>query len=201
MRSWEEAKEHYRLTSIEGWMEEDELEWLYKTASLMAGKTVVEVGSFMGRSTCAILAGQKEGGGGRLFSVDSFEGRATPREAEARERGSGWLYGQFMENIKTRSLPMPEVLPMDSTEASLRFLQGTIDWVFIDADHSYESVTRDLCAWVPCVRQGGIASGHDYHPDWASVVSAVDTFFSPFKAGRYGRAIWALRKAGWITGI
>ncbi len=38
----------------------------------------------------------------------------------------------------------------------------SLDFVFIDANHSYEAVRDDLRAWVPKVKSGGIISGHDY---------------------------------------
>ena len=52
-----------------------------------------------------------------------------------------------------------------------------LDFVFIDADHSYQSVYEDLQAWVPKVRDGGIVSGHDYfRKDQIGVIRAVDKF-------------------------
>lgn len=42
---------------------------------------------------------------------------------------------------------------------------GSADAVFIDADHSYMAVCKDILAWWPVVRRGGILCGHDYgHP-------------------------------------
>jgi hypothetical protein len=38
----------------------------------------------------------------------------------------------------------------------------SLDFVFIDADHGYEGCLRDLRAWYPKVKPGGIFSGHDY---------------------------------------
>jgi predicted O-methyltransferase YrrM len=54
------------------------------------------------------------------------------------------------------------VVVSDSTEASRRFEDNSIDFVYIDADHSYDGVTADLTAWYPKVRLGGMMSGHDY---------------------------------------
>jgi len=52
------------------------------------------------------------------------------------------------------------------------------DFVFIDGDHSYRGVTRDLYAWWPLVKQGGFISGHDYdHPSQGEVKCAVNEFF------------------------
>ena len=39
------------------------------------------------------------------------------------------------------------------------------DFVYIDADHSYEAARADILAWLPLVRTGGIIAGHDYVPD------------------------------------
>ena len=36
------------------------------------------------------------------------------------------------------------------------------DYVYLDADHSYEAVLKDMRLWWSHVRQGGIMAGHDY---------------------------------------
>lgn len=67
---------------------------------------------------------------------------------------------------------------MDSAEAALLVLDGSLDFVFIDADHTYEGCKRDIEAWSPKVRKGGMISGHDYHQiKWPGVVQAVDEAF------------------------
>lgn len=45
---------------------------------------------------------------------------------------------------------------------------GSLDFVFIDSDHSYEGCLSDLIEWVPLVRRGGTISGHDYANDVAN---------------------------------
>jgi len=50
-----------------------------------------------------------------------------------------------------------------------------LDYVFIDADHSYESVLDDMNLWYPLVRRGGLFCGHDFgKPDKPGVSKAVD---------------------------
>ena len=57
------------------------------------------------------------------------------------------------------------ILAMDSTEASKTILDDTLDFAFIDGDHTYSGVKRDIEAWSPKVRPGGLLIGHDFnHP-------------------------------------
>lgn len=51
---------------------------------------------------------------------------------------------------------------------------NALDFVYIDAHHSFDWVVQDLIEWSKRVRSGGIVSGHDfYHFRWAGVVEAV----------------------------
>jgi predicted O-methyltransferase YrrM len=71
------------------------------------------------------------------------------------------------------------VLEYDSVEAAKLIDDKTIDLVFIDADHKYDSVRRDIDAWLPKVKKGGIICGHDYdNPAHREVKKAVDEIFS-----------------------
>ena len=49
----------------------------------------------------------------------------------------------------------------ESTEAAKRFQPGSVDFVFIDGDHSFAGVTADLDAWWSVLRVGGQLGGHD----------------------------------------
>ena len=55
-----------------------------------------------------------------------------------------------------------------------RVNREAFDFVFIDADHSYEAVRADILAYRPLVKRGGILAGHDYAPKWEGVRQAVD---------------------------
>lgn len=65
-------------------------------------------------------------------------------------------------------------------------LDGTFDFVYIDASHDYRSVSDDLAAWWPKVKAGGVLAGHDY----VMRVSSVGQVFEVVQAvhefvGRY----------------
>ena len=63
-----------------------------------------------------------------------------------------------------------------SWDAASQFDDASIDFVFIDADHIYEHVKKDILAWLPKVKPGGIIAGHDYNPPH-EVKRAADEIF------------------------
>jgi len=76
-------------------------------------------------------------------------------------------------------------------------IPGQIDFVYMDADHSYEGVWADLYAWYAKVREGGVIGGHDYdHPDFPGVKRAIDEFFRRFAWNVHteGEGVWWVEK-------
>jgi hypothetical protein len=66
-------------------------------------------------------------------------------------------------------------LHMDTLAAASQVADGSLDFVFIDADHSYEGVAADIDAWRSKVKAGGLLCGHDYgHSRFPGVKRAVD---------------------------
>lgn len=61
-----------------------------------------------------------------------------------------------------------------SVDAAAKYADGSVDVVYIDADHSYEAVAADIDAWLPKIRPGGFIAGHDYHDGFPGVKQAVD---------------------------
>jgi hypothetical protein len=67
-----------------------------------------------------------------------------------------------------------------SEEAAKQVPDGSLDFVFLDADHSYAGVAADIKLWAPKIRRGGVLCGHDYameawFPGWG-VTQAVNEF-------------------------
>jgi len=66
---------------------------------------------------------------------------------------------------------------MKSDEAAVRVVDGSLDFVYLDANHDSPYVDQDLGLWAPKVRAGGVLAGHDYyHFAHAGVVSAVNMY-------------------------
>ena len=72
-----------------------------------------------------------------------------------------------------------EILRMTSLEAAKRFDDLSLDFVFIDGDHSYEGCSLDISLWYPKLKVGGLLSGHDYVDEKGyGVIQAVDEFIA-----------------------
>lgn len=76
-----------------------------------------------------------------------------------------------------------------SLEISKQIEDGTIDLVFIDASHDYDSVSADINSWHLKVRKGGILCGHDIN--LKSVRSAVEMFFGT-KYTKHSDNVWVV---------
>jgi len=159
---------------IEGWMGYEDT---YQEAVRITpdGGTIVEVGSFLGRSA-AYMAVEIANSGKqiRFVCVDPFPGlldgqhrveRCTPEAFRANMEKGGVSH-------------LVELKVMTSVEAATHFADGECDFVFIDGAHDYENVRADITAWLPKVRYGGVLAGHDYGDGWPDVRSAVQNCLS-----------------------
>jgi predicted O-methyltransferase YrrM len=187
------------LLEIPGWFD---FQALYEEAvrSAPSPSHFVEVGAWLGRST-AFLARAiiRSGKDIRLDVVDTWEG--TPGEAVYEpmlRRYSGQarnvlpVFLDFMEQAGVRGVINP--MMMNSVEASRKFTDRSLDFVFLDADHSYNAVRADLTHWFPKVKLGGLFAGHDYTNTFApGVARAVDDFFQG--AAEVWGTCWVVRKA------
>ena len=84
------------------------------------------------------------------------------------------------------------VVKATTDEASDFYPDGYFDFVFVDADHSYEAVKSDIAHWASKVRKGGWFGGHDYHPrKWPGVVQAVNEAYGK-RAHQLPGTIWGV---------
>ena len=72
--------------------------------------------------------------------------------------------------------------------------EDDVDFVFIDAEHTYEAVKADIEAWWPLVRVGGFLTGHDFSARFRGVKRAVIERFG--KALLHDGDVWYIRKEG-----
>ena len=86
-------------------------------------------------------------------------------------------YRKTIERVKFAG-SRAKIMRMFSHEAALEIKDGSLDFVFIDGNHSYTGVSKDIKLWKSKVKKGGFISGHDYsHPRLPGVKKAVDEAF------------------------
>jgi hypothetical protein len=130
-----------------------------------SGSTFIEIGVFEGRSFAYLIKKIIESKKNiNLIGVDHFEGM------------SKGLLNKVHENLALVKGKY-EIIPKSSVEASKSFKNKSVEFVFIDAGHTYEDIKSDILAWMPKVKKGGIIGGHDYFYDDNSIKRAVDEIF------------------------
>ncbi len=98
-----------------------------------------------------------------------------------------YRYGPFMQKQKEKARRKLEPYSFvnfvyePSVEAAGRLLaEGELlDFVYIDATHTEEEVRKDITAWLPLVKPGGVLSGHDFN--FKGVSAAVRALLEPYE--------------------
>lgn len=131
-------------------------------ASIPDGGLFVEVGSWQGQSLAFFLAEAFNSGKRiRVFGCDHFRG-SNGDGPLLKEAGIKDIGAHCMHNLRKASYPYG-LIRAESTVAATYFADASIDYLFVDAGHHYEEVQSDLAAWLPKVKPGGIAAGHDFN--------------------------------------
>ena len=143
--------------AIDGWLVGNQIPLMWSIFSTFEGKAV-EVGCWKGRATHAfksfIPKDQFE-----LFCVDPFLGSSEHKDlldgASTRK--------DFEDNLREAGmLSSICIIEKYSADAARDFEDGSLDLVFIDAEHDYDNVKLDILSWYPKLKSGGIILGHDY---------------------------------------
>ncbi len=163
----------YGDPGIEGWMTYPDLLWLYEQGKKF--KSIIEVGSWAGRSSHALLSGgMKQVPASAIICVDTWQGAKDPQDLTNTMAKQRDMLGVFKQNVGM--FPNLTIIPKSSMEAAKDFADKSVECVFIDAGHTYEEVLQDIDAWLPKATK--MLCGHDYLPNtWMGVVQAVDERF------------------------
>jgi hypothetical protein len=151
-----------------------------------------EIGVYLGELSAYLL---QQRPGLHLTLVDPW----APARPGSRYHASGewhgtladWQQESFYQQALARTdfaADRRRVIRLPSVEAANAVEDGSLDFAFIDGEHTYEAVVEDIAAWLPKLRPGGLLCGHDYandqFPFGASVARAADG-----AAARLGRRL------------
>ena len=131
---------------------------LPKLFSKFGYKVGAEIGVSKGRYSREICRRTREL---KLYCVDPWESYADYVERKG-EGGKRALLRHYEEAKKRLEPYNCAFLKMTSMEAVKQFKDGSLDFVYIDGNHTFEYVINDIAEWSKKVRKGGIISGHDY---------------------------------------
>lgn len=124
-----------------------------------SGSRFVEVGSWKGKS--AAFMGVEIINSGKDIKLDCVDIWIDVNEPHVQITGDD-LYAAFLKNTE----PVKSVvnsIRSDSREAAKQFEDGSLDFVFLDGDHSYDGLKADIEAWLPKMKPNdSIFAGHDY---------------------------------------
>ncbi len=130
---------------------------------------VVEIGCYDGSTTIKYIDTVKKNNG-HVIVIDTFAGTEPTQETIENDPyyagNVHWkgvhnadLYEVFVEKFKNYSDMM--TIHKGYSFDLIPLLPENCDIIFIDADHIYESVKKDIDLAIPKVKPGGILSGHD----------------------------------------
>lgn len=154
------------LDKMEGHFGLNEGLLMFKIAKgLKDNSVIVEIGAFKGKSTCFIA----EGIGSKniqFFTIDTWRN-------DTMQEGRQDVYPDFLKNIEPYK---DKIKPLRGYSYDVRKewpQERKIDFLWIDGDHSYEGVKRDIQDWLPLVKKNSFVCFHDYR-DFPGVKKAVD---------------------------
>ena len=139
--NFEQSNEKYKLNQIKGWMDLCDMKWLFNQSLKMKNSVIVEIGSWQGKSTSSILSAMDRNN--VIYCIDTWKGT----------QGENGFYNDvnvafenFKKNIEKFNKKV-NIIKEDSISALKYFEKESIDWLFLDADHSEEAAIKDIENW------------------------------------------------------
>ncbi len=153
------------INKIAGHLGLNEGRLLFKiTKSLKNNSVIVEIGAFKGKSSCFIA----EGIGAKnceFYTIDTWHNDGMKQQGDA--------YVDFLQNIEPYQDKIRPLRGFSYDVIKEWPKERKIDFLWIDGDHSYAGVKRDIQDWIPLVNTNGTVCFHDYR-DAPGVRKAVD---------------------------
>lgn len=175
-----------KALEIPGWMSKRELVWLAE--NVRDKKRIVEFGCFYGRSTRALADNSPEDA--IICAVDPWNGDYADEDGRPLEKVNTYVLPHFKRNLKDH-ISSTKVRYFRTYSYNFDYPEF-FDFVFIDGDHRYETVKKDIEKAILLLGENkGIIAGHDYgHQLWTGVKQAVDEIFGYTEVED---SIWSVR--------
>jgi predicted O-methyltransferase YrrM len=150
----------------------EEQAFLYRLAcQTPPDATVIEIGSWIGHSTC-IIGVALRGAGSRVYAIDAFTGVTTiahevPYYKNFLTKVSPTLSQKELFDLHLARFHLQDkvtAISAESDKAAALLPPGLpgVDLAFIDGGHALDVVRKDIELYVPLVKSGGIVVFHDF---------------------------------------
>jgi len=140
-----------------GFLTKREGKFLYDAGRKVSGKgCILEIGSWLGKSTVCLAMGSKHGPKVNVYAVDPHKGTIIHKEFGI--VSSLEIFLNNIEKFGVEDIVVPIV--KTSEEASIGW-NKPIELIFIDGCHDYKAVLFDLLTWFKYLTQGGTIAFHD----------------------------------------
>jgi len=176
----------FQALLIRGWMSERELTWLANVAKYC--NVIVEFGSYCGRSARAMA----DNTNGIVYAVDPWNGDYPGKFTDSMADINTFVMPEFVQNLADH-ISDKKVFAVRTWAECFNLPIGVkADFVFIDGDHRYKEVIKDIKKAKSLLRPGGMLAGHDYiHDGYPDVKRAVNDELSEVNVED---TIWWTRK-------
>ena len=146
---------------VEGWLSPDQAERLAARAAVLpAGATIVEIGSFRGRST--IVLARAAPPDARVVAIDPHAGGDRgPQEIAADAARGEADHAAFVANLRRAGVADRVRHVRRPSQSALGEVFGGIDLLYVDGAHRFRPALRDVARWGARVRPGGTMLVHD----------------------------------------
>jgi predicted O-methyltransferase YrrM len=160
--------EHF-YENIHGWFTPPCVDWYKKCVSTAdVNAHFIEVGSFKGKSS-AFMAVEIINSGKKIKfeCIDSWEDAWMGSTGICEEYPGQITFEEFEKNMSAIKNKLNfSYIRQRSKEAAKLYADSSLDMVFIDGAHDYDSIKSDILSWLPKIKTGGILSGDDWNsPD------------------------------------
>ncbi len=169
-----------RVVAVEGWLSDEQARRLYdRAAALTADATIVEIGSFRGRST--IVLASAAAAGISVIAIDPHAGGDRgPREITPDRELGDTDHAAFVENLARAGVIERVDHVRSESDAAHPRVSGPVDLLYVDGAHRLGPARRDLLGWGERVAPGGTMMVHDsFSSVGVTLALSTTTFFGP----------------------
>lgn len=159
MRSFDEALA--AVEGVDGWMSPDQAQRLYNAAAgTHQGDTIVEIGSFRGRSTIVLASAAPSGV--QIVAIDPHAGNDRgPQEIDGFEAAAANDHDVFNANLAAAGVAERVQHIRAFSDAAHDQVVGDLAVLYVDGAHRYAPARSDIREWGRRVGPGGTLLIHD----------------------------------------